>query len=207
MKLSLLVTIFALVRSSLAGHLVSPKFPGYGFSWYDPVCGFACYNAISGAPLSCSDSGVTSPECFASNMPFLTTLAYCMNSTCDPMKIPTWQREKFWSMHITGDMAVEPHLDYSRTLEKLREPPTVEFNSSSKSPLNQTVLVGKATYEMQSKFMIMFDHLEMLHARYAYLVPDLYPLNSVTDGDIASFFSRLDLGRQSSLPFLPASLS
>lgn len=175
MKLSLLLTLSSLTHISLA-HVMSPYFPGYGFRWYDPVCGFACNNAIASAPLSCTSTessgghshmlGPTSPECYASDTAFLTTLAYCMSATCDPIKVPTWQREKFWVTEVTGDPAVEPKWDYSTTLKEVRERPTVEFNSSSRSTLNQTVLVSKVTYEMQSKFMVMFDHLEALQARY-----------------------------------------
>ena len=90
-----------------------------------------------------------------------------MNSTCDPIKVPTWQREMFWATMVTGDPAVVPKWDYSRALEEVRERPTVEFNSSSKRTLNQTVVVAKTTYEIQSKFMVMFDYLEALQPRYS----------------------------------------
>jgi hypothetical protein len=172
MKLPLLLTLSSLTHVSPA-HLMSPYFPGYGFSWYDPVCGFACNKAIASAPLSCTSSGghshasgPTSPECYASDTAFLTTLAHCMNSTCDPIKVPTWQMEKFWATKVTGDAAVVPKWDYSKTLKEVSERPTVEYNSSSKGILNQTMLVSKATYEMQSKFLTLFDHLEALQSRY-----------------------------------------
>lgn len=45
--------------------------------------------------------------------------------------------------------------------------PTVEYNSSL--TLNETVLFPAATLEMQIKFNYLFDHLEMLQARYAYV--------------------------------------
>ena len=174
MKQSLVLTLSSLTRFSLA-HLQSSDFPGYGFSWYDPVCGYACNNAIASAPLSCtpmesmdggSMSGPTPPECFAGDTAFLTTLAYCINSTCDPIKVPTWQREKFWATKVTSDPAVIPKWDYSRALDEIRERPTVEFDFSSKSTWNQTVLVSDMIYKIQSNFMVMFDHLEALQARY-----------------------------------------
>ena len=89
-----------------------------------------------------------------------------MNSTCDPIKVPTWQREKFWATKVTGDPAVMPKWDYARALEDIVERPTVEFNFSSENTLNQTVLVSDAVYRIQSHFMVMFDHLEALQARY-----------------------------------------
>lgn len=174
MKLPFLLVLSSLTHFSLA-HLQGAAFQEYGFSCYDPVSGYACSTAIASATLSCTSMGssdhshmamTTSPECFASDMAFLTNLAYCMNSTCDPIKVPTWQREKFWATKVTGDPAVVPKWDYARALEEVRERPTVEFNSSSESILNETVLVSKADDEMQSKFMVMFEHLEGLQPRY-----------------------------------------
>ena len=175
MKLLLLLTFSSLTHSAY----VPPSgyaFPGYGFSWFDPVCADACQYPIASALLSCTatepsgdhatGAAPSSPECFASDTAFLTTLAYCMNSTCDPIKVPTWQREKFWATKVTGDPALVPKWDYSRALEEVTARPTVEFNPMSRDILNQTVLVGSATYEMQSRFMVMFDHLEALQPRY-----------------------------------------
>lgn len=56
--------------------------------------------------------------------------------------------------------------DYSRALGELKEKPTVEFDSSSESILNETVLISEATIKMQSEFLPMFDHLEALQMRY-----------------------------------------
>ncbi|KAK6363063.1 hypothetical protein TWF730_000510 [Orbilia blumenaviensis] len=161
-----------------AAHLESSYFPGYGFSWYNPVCGFACYNSISGATLSCTSTdhsgghghgaGPTSPECRAGDTAFLTTLAYCMNITCNADNIPTWRREEFWATKVTGDEAVLPKWDYSRALAEIVDPPTAVFNSSL--VLDETVLVSEATLKMQTNFMVMFDYIEMLQARYAFVL-------------------------------------
>ncbi|KAI9759018.1 MAG: hypothetical protein M1835_000480 [Candelina submexicana] len=115
-------------------------------------------------------SDPTSPECRASDTPFLTTLVYCMNLTCDPVKVPIWQKEKFWATKVTGDPNVIPKWDYSRALEEIKGTPMVEFNSGSKSTLNQTMLIGMSTYEIQSRFMVMFDHLEALQPRYSFVL-------------------------------------
>jgi hypothetical protein len=179
MKLYLLYPLLLLIRFSNA-HLQDSHFPGYGFHWYDPVCGYACYNTLSRAPLSCSTGAMTSVSCQANDSAFLTTLAYCMSSTCDADNVPVWKREQFWAATLMamddgmsmGDMAMDdmsglPKWDYTEALLRVTERPTVEFNASSKSILNQTVLVSKADYEMQSKFMVMFDYLESLQPRYA----------------------------------------
>lgn len=179
MKLPLLQCLLLLICSSLA-HLEDSHFPGYGFHWYDPVCGYACYNALSSAPLACSSGGTTSVSCQASDTAFLTTLAYCMSSPCDTDDVSVWKREKFWAATLMvmgdgmsmddmtmGDMSGLPKWDYTEALLKVTKTPTVEYNSSSKSILNQTMLVSKADYEMQSKFMVLFDYLEALQPRYS----------------------------------------
>jgi hypothetical protein len=181
MKLYLLHALLLLIQSSYA-HVQNFHFPGYGFHWYGPVCGYACYNTLSHAPLSCSMGAMTSVSCQASDSVFLTTLAYCMNSACDADNVPVWKREQFWAATLMvmdggmsmsmGDMAMDdmsglPKWDYTEALLIVTERPTVEFNASSKSILNQTVLVSKADYEMQSRFMVMFDYLESLQPRYA----------------------------------------
>ena len=88
-----------------------------------------------------------------------------MNSTC--AALPTWEREKFWATKVTGDPAILPKWDYSKALEEIKERPTIEFNSSSKETLNETQVVSRESYEIQSKFMVMFEYIEMLQARYA----------------------------------------
>jgi hypothetical protein len=111
-------------------------------------------------------SMATSPDCYATDTAYLTTLAYCMSTHCDPEREPTWRREKFWSTRVTGDESVLPKWDYTTALAEVKETPTVVYNASSPDVLEQTVLVSEASYEMQSKFMVLFDHIEGLQSRY-----------------------------------------
>ena len=175
MKLLLLFGLLSFAPGAFT-HLTSSHFPGYGFKWYSLVCGNACHDAIASATLSCTSmdhsgdhagmSMTTSPDCYASDSAFLTTLALCMNTTCDPLTAPTWRREKFWNTEATGDPTIPPKWDYSRAVEEVQGRPTAEFNSTSTDTLNQTMVVTEETYEIQREFMITFDHLEMLQARY-----------------------------------------
>lgn len=175
MKLFTLLVSSVLVRFTFA-HLTSNKFPGYGFAWYAPSCGWACYNAISGAILACTEmdhsgsdhSGMTmstSGDCRAGDTPFLTTLAYCMKTYCDD-RTPVWKREKYWGEQATGGMGVPAKWTYSQALAEIIDKPTAEFNASSEDPLGETVVVPKETYEIQNVFNERFDHMEMLQARY-----------------------------------------
>lgn len=170
--------ILCLLTSASSAHLKSASFPGYGFAWYNPVCGYACHDAISAAPLSCTPmesmhghSGMsmsTPPECYAIDEPFLTTLAYCMNATCGS-ELAIWQREKYWAEKVTGDPNVLPKWDYSETLERVTKVPTETFDPMSEGVLKSTLLVDKVTYETQSRFMVMFDHIEALQPQYMYV--------------------------------------
>jgi hypothetical protein len=170
MKLLLLLLGLAQAQVSVA-HLMSHKFPGYGFSWSDPNCAFSCHNSISGAMLECTmpekagHMGPTPPDCYASDTAYLTTLAYCMKSHCDDDHVSTVEREKFWAFKFTGDPAVAPKWDYSTSLAKVAEPPTIEYNSTT-GVLNQTMLVPQEAYDMQHRFNTIFDYMEMLQARY-----------------------------------------
>jgi hypothetical protein len=178
MKLPLLLILSLVANSSLA-HVEDSHFPGTGFHWYDSVCGYACYNALASAALSCSSEGSTSVACQASDSDFLKSLAYCMDSACDVDNVSIWEREKFWAatfmpmkdeeaMHgmVMGDTSGLPVWGYTDALSQVSEAPVLVFNSRSKDVFNQTMLVSKADYEKQSRFIIMFDHLEALQAKY-----------------------------------------
>jgi hypothetical protein len=167
------LALLAIASPLAAQQMGSFKLPGYGYSWYAPPCAFACYNALSSAMLECTSmdhsgghghgAGPTSPECRAGDTAFLTTLAYCMEFNCGA-NTPTWERELFWSKHVTGDEAVLPKWDYSITLKEISEAPTVVYNSSEL--LNHTVLLDQESYDMQYNFNVIFDRMEGLQSRY-----------------------------------------
>jgi hypothetical protein len=90
-----------------------------------------------------------------------------MKKACDAENAPVWRRERFWNDHITGDAAVLPKYSYGETVAMIKEAPTVMFNSSSMEPLNGTQIVPPFTINMQTNFMVKFDYMEMLQARYS----------------------------------------
>lgn len=105
----------------------------------------------------------TTPECRANDTSFLTTMAYCLDSNC-PDTVSVWEREKFWSMSITGDMMVSPKWPYSIALEQVKTAPTSVFNSSK--TLEQTSLLSKEDYDIQNNFNLLFDLIEGLQSKY-----------------------------------------
>ncbi|KAF2433849.1 ferric reductase transmembrane component 4 [Tothia fuscella] len=175
---------FTALWGTTLGHVVSMKFPGYGFQWYDPICGWGCYNVVSGAMLPCSTSDMsghshsmsmskmtTSKECYASDDAWLTTIAYCMKDHCDEEKTAVWRREKFWYSIMVNDTGiVKPKWDYTTSLFNVNGTPTATYNSSAGETLNKTMLISDADYEKQANFEPIFDRLEMLQARYIFVL-------------------------------------
>lgn len=160
-----------------ASHLTSFEFPGLGFSWYDPNCGFSCYNAIASAPLSCPEedhsgghshgTAAAAPACQVQNTAFLTSVAYCLSTRCDPREVPVWSRERFWATKMIGSGTLQPIWTYSESLAMIEHIPEETYNSSSMVIVNVTMLISDTDYEKQFKFNKNFDRLEMLQARYA----------------------------------------
>ncbi|KAK4174683.1 ferric reductase like transmembrane component-domain-containing protein [Triangularia setosa] len=150
---------------------------GYGITMYDPSCGFGCYDSVSGYMLECSvmdhgpvgahshgAGGPTSPECRASDTYFLTTLAYCMNTTCDA-STPRWKLEKFWSEQATGSKTVASKWSYAEALAQIKEPPTDEYGEDDHH-LTRTVLLDAETVKANTLTREYFEYAEMIHSRY-----------------------------------------
>jgi len=133
---------------------------GLGQEQYAPVtCAYSCRNSISGWMLDCPDAehhhgggggmmmAHTSPACFASNDPFLTSLAWCIKTHC-PDTIPISLLERYWEMNVAGrkDDQPLPKYSYQDALARITTPPTEVHNSSF--VLNQTELVSEFFYSM-----------------------------------------------------------
>ncbi|KAG9234981.1 ferric reductase like transmembrane component-domain-containing protein [Amylocarpus encephaloides] len=163
-----------LISLPLASALI-----GYGIDMYKPSCAFACRAAIASAPLSCSDvgdshgmshhgSGMTSPECRASDTSFLTTLAWCIKSTCASYNIDTWKLEKYWREKTTGDMAVAAKWTYGEATQQVVEIPKEELGEDT--TLNMTVLVPHDSWLVQKLTMEYFEGAETTHSRYGIVI-------------------------------------
>src|SRR3569833_3469212 len=92
----------------LADGILAPVAALQGFGdqlvGYFPYCATACYRALGSNYLSCSydgyvlggmmnsDSASATPACRGSNMPFLSSLAYCISTHCTYVLgvIETW---------------------------------------------------------------------------------------------------------------------
>jgi hypothetical protein len=129
-------------------------FIGYGISFLQPACAFACRDAISGATLKCStimeseempgletsDMVMTDPKCLATDDAFLQTLAWCMSSRCKD--VLAWKLEKFWKDNVAGKLAdqPDPKETYGRALDEITNSPTTVYAETS--PLNKTSVMA-----------------------------------------------------------------
>lgn len=159
-----------------AGHKTGLM--GYGQSWYDPPCAYACRAVIGSAPLDCPDMGHDeamdggmhmhggSPmaPCAAQNTDFLATLAYCLASQCAADGVSPAKLEAYWADQATGDPSIAAHWTYGATLANITQPPTRVFQAGD--TLNYTALVSDADYSYQYEFNRFFDWEEAVQSTY-----------------------------------------
>jgi hypothetical protein len=145
--------IFVLAEGELTGFPANP---------YDPYCAMACLRSFSSLMLDCSDGGesvgmhaiMTSSTCWASNTPYLTSLAWCMHDKCsEELEIPNSKLEAFWESDATGQQSagvktVKPKWSYAEALAEVKGKPTIQLTSEGMD-LNATALVAPDVYKAQ----------------------------------------------------------
>ena len=154
----------------LAGHAAADKdffgrvahgTIGLGQAQYAPVtCAYACRSSMASWMLTCSsdadmdmsdmsmmDSMTPTPDCYATNDPFLTSLAWCIKTHC-PQDLQMSQLEGFWEMNVAGRMDIQPlpKYSYQDALARIKTTPTKVHNTSF--VLNNTELVSEFFYSM-----------------------------------------------------------
>ncbi|PGH08117.1 hypothetical protein AJ80_07911 [Polytolypa hystricis UAMH7299] len=156
---------------------------GVGIEMYNPPCAYACYDSLSSAPLACSTPGeghgghgghggghvTTTPECRASDGPYLTTLAWCVSSNCAQFGIEDWRLEKFWSVKATNNASVAAKWGFHHALMEVGENEPKEELATGEM-LNKTVLVPHATWQSNRLTLEHFEVQEGLHARYGFII-------------------------------------
>lgn len=134
---------------------------GLGQEQYLPAtCAYACRSTMAMWMLECPDdpsahadmhAGMmhhASPECFAANDPFLTSLAWCIKTHCADKDLSVSVLERFWEMNVAGrkDDQPLPKYSYQDALARIKVTPTGKYNSSL--VLNETQLVDEFFYSM-----------------------------------------------------------
>lgn len=135
---------------------------------YTPVCGHACRLAIQKNPLECTSNETksTSADCYASNTPYLTTLAYCLSTKCESETYA--ELNAFWSRYTIGTTAPQPapQLSYKVALQKAGTP---NETASTGALLTETSLVPEDTYQFQVKELNSWNEAEDTHSKAAYV--------------------------------------
>ncbi|KAG5745599.1 hypothetical protein H9Q69_013337 [Fusarium xylarioides] len=168
-----LVALLSLLVSSVNGYKTGLM--GYGQSWYDPPCAYACRAVIGSAPLDCpsmdhhstgmsehSHGGSTLAPCIAQNGDFLRTLAYCLNTRCADISASTL--EAYWAQQATGDKTVSTEWMYGAALANVTAPPKKTYTAGD--TLNYTALIADTDYKYQYDFNVFFDWEEAVQSTY-----------------------------------------
>lgn len=150
---------------------------GYGISVYDPICATTCAEVVP-TTLQCRKSdedgsylSTPSPECLASNEPFLTSMAWCIHVHCgsevDVSKIESW-----WRLNIPGRQVDQPlpRLTYQHALSLIKEPPTEILEKGAL--LNRTVRVSNESYSAHQDQQIVYENVQTNNSKYGYGIHD-----------------------------------
>ncbi|KAF2873527.1 ferric reductase like transmembrane component-domain-containing protein [Massariosphaeria phaeospora] len=176
-----LTTLAVLVGPALA-HVSSGRegkgFIGYGITMYDPVCAYACRDTVSAWMLDCGDAGsgghshhsamemeTPSPLCYATNDPFLQTLAWCISTHCKD--VPISKLEQYWELNVAGRQSEQPSPKYSyqTALAMVTEPPTTVVDPEE--ILDVTSLVDEESYLGSYNGDWVFEIIETTSTRYS----------------------------------------
>ena len=142
---------------------------GLGQAQYAPVtCAYACRSSMGSWMLDCGHSDesahgdhgghgdmssghmmsmMPTPDCYATNDPFLMSLAWCIKTHC-PDDLAISQLEDFWEMNVAGRNEEQPlpKYSYQEAIARITTTPTTPYNSSL--VLNGTELVDEYFYSM-----------------------------------------------------------
>jgi hypothetical protein len=91
-------------------------------STFQPIALHACRVALSDATLECTSDGKTLPTCYATNEPFLCTLALCLQK--HSQNVSQAQIDSFWSEYAAGwaDNQQQPGTSYLQALDAAGSP-------------------------------------------------------------------------------------
>ncbi|KAL8932296.1 MAG: hypothetical protein Q9216_006894 [Gyalolechia sp. 2 TL-2023] len=184
-KFSIIITAYlhgllvsSMVSTGRAGH----GLVGYGISMYNPQCAFACRDVLSTSILNCSEpadmshgmgmamsmESETSPECYATDDAFLSTLAYCMTTHCQ--QVATWKLEKYWNLNVAGRSPNQPipKATYERTLASINTKPNETLMVGEE--LNQTMVISDEDYQGSYNAQSVFEEMERNHETYGIIL-------------------------------------
>ncbi|PQE27606.1 ferric reductase like transmembrane component protein [Rutstroemia sp. NJR-2017a BBW] len=108
--------------------------------------------------------GTTSAECYATNSPWLQTMAYCIQSNCDAHGYPADKQATCFSTHAVAGASTPT---FQESLPSAA--PTVEVEADAVW-LNVTSLVNSDTYYSTYGTEAEFARSEYIHTRYSVIL-------------------------------------
>ncbi|KAL8314383.1 hypothetical protein RB593_008151 [Gaeumannomyces tritici] len=121
---------------------------GYGTEMYNPPCAYTCGSMAVRFKLDCGDQHGAlspSPECLATNDPYLQTAAWCIHTHC--RGVAASKLESFWETELIGHEVAQPSpkYGYAEALARARAAPPTGIAPHDQY-LNATSLVNEETY-------------------------------------------------------------
>ncbi|KAF2669305.1 hypothetical protein BT63DRAFT_479164 [Microthyrium microscopicum] len=134
-----------------------------------PPCAHACRAALVDVRLSCSSTipDRTTPTCYASNVPFLSTLGLCIHQYC--LDLPLETINVFWKNYAVGWEMKQPEPFYSFEMALLN-------GTAASNPLQAGGLLLSTSVVSSSSYQLAYGHIqrwnsaEKSHAIYAIVV-------------------------------------
>jgi hypothetical protein len=168
--------LFARIDASGAGVV------GLGLTPFEPLCCYACLSSFWGLQLTCTTNSThlegrgegdgpqhivsTSPSCHATNLPYLESLAYCIQQKCTSDNVSSSNIDQCWA-NVAGDGLQVPSLENSLPNSTLVAT-QLAYNATT---LNQTSLVNEQYYADSRSTIQGYVKQESAHALYGYVQP------------------------------------
>jgi hypothetical protein len=174
---------FVIIVAAILGTAQGTKHGiiGFGINMYHPWCCTACYDVLSPLYLNCTtfeemshdhhgmvkrmdmggSMGMTSPECYASDQPWLSTFSYCIKSRCDAENVDMQQQEQCWQKNAAGGVEV-PQLTEALPAAA----PTEELQDDAEW-LNKTMLANAAKWQTDRNTISEFESVERDHSMFS----------------------------------------
>lgn len=126
----------------------------------------------------------TSPECFATDDAFLSSLAYCMSTHCH--NVAVGELEKYWTMNVAGRALDQPlpKATYQQTLANITSAPKASLIKSE--DLNRTLIVSEEDYQSSFNAQGLFEKMERRHETYGYELSTPSKVNNRADSSLPS---------------------
>lgn len=172
-----MIKLTLLALGAFSGLSSVQAFIGYDIEMYNPPCAYACFSALSSNALACSEimemdghaHAMSSSDCRAQDSAWLTSLAYCIQSRCEPFGVPTSKLESYWEKESTKSAGlVKPKWSYGASLANIQETPTLE--AEEEGTMNFTALSADDKWFLQWNTMDSFARSEYVTATYSIAV-------------------------------------